>query len=213
LLWWGGVWPWLDLDTLLAARARLESTRVSIVVPTAPRPGGGVHMTTAELQSAAARHGLQQPAVVPLETWVPYADRHRILNTCSILAVLHQPGLETDLSFRTRALDGLWACVPVLLSEGGVVSRIASSGGWGAVVPPGDPKLAAAAIDLLLGARSQERCRAALANDRDAWRWSTITQPHVDLLPSLPATARKPMMPAAFRAATVLAGRTPESSS
>ena len=37
-------------------------------------------------------------------------------------------------------------------------SRIAGSGGWGAVVPPGDPTLAAAAIDLLLGARSQERC-------------------------------------------------------
>jgi glycosyltransferase involved in cell wall biosynthesis len=213
LLWWGGVWPWLDLDTLLAARARLESTRVSVVVPTAPRPNGDVHMTTADLERTAARHGLQQPAVVPLERWVPYAERHRILNAGSILAVLHRPGLETELSFRTRALDGLWSGVPVLLSEGGVVSRVANTGGWGAVVPPGDPKLAAAAIDLLLGVRSQDRCRAALANDRDTWRWSTITQPLVDALPELPASTRQALMPAVFRAATVLAGRTLEGAS
>jgi glycosyltransferase involved in cell wall biosynthesis len=213
LLWWGGVWPWLDLDTLLAARARLESTRVSIVVPTAPRPGGGVHMTTGDLEAAAARHGLQQPAVVPLEHWVPYAERHRILNSSAILAVLHRPGPETELSFRTRALDGLWSGVPLLLSEGGAVSRTANSRGWGAVVPPGDPKLAAAAIDLLLSARSQQRCRETLAADRDDWRWSTVAQPLVDALPELPAVTRGALMPAALRTITVLAGRTPEGSS
>ena len=42
VLWWGGVWPWLDLDTLLAARARLGRVPVSIVVPTATRPGGAL---------------------------------------------------------------------------------------------------------------------------------------------------------------------------
>jgi hypothetical protein len=124
------VWPWLDLDTLLAARSRLGSAEVSVVVPTVERPGGGAHMTAHDLEMAAARHGLQRPAVVPLERWVPYAERHRILNRSSILAVLHRPGSETELSFRTRALDGVWAAVPLLLSEGGAVSRIANSKGW-----------------------------------------------------------------------------------
>jgi hypothetical protein len=210
VLWWGGVWPWLDLDTLLAARSRLGSAEVSVVVPTVERPGGGAHMTTHDLEMAAARHGLQRPAVVPLEHWVPYAERHRILNRSSILAVLHRPGPETELSFRTRALDGVWAAVPLLLSEGGAVSRIANSKGWGAVVTPGDVKLTAAALDLLLGDRSQERCRASLAKDRDEWRWSVVARPLVETLSELPRGARGSLAPAAVRAAAVLVGRSPE---
>jgi hypothetical protein len=210
VLWWGGVWPWLDLDTLLDARARLGSAKVSVVVPTAVRPGGVIHMTTDDLGAAAARHGLQKPAVVPLEHWVPYAERHRVLNRSAVLAVLHQPGPETELSFRTRALDGVWSAVPLLLSEGGAAARITSSRGWGAVVPPGDAKLTAAAVDLLLGDRSQDRCRAALAADRDAWRWSTVAQPLVEALPELSGGNRGSLVPAALRAAAVLAGRSPE---
>ena len=207
ILWWGGVWPWLDLDTLLAARARLGSAAISVVVPTANRPGGGrAHMTTDDLGAAATRHGLQKPAVVPLESWIPYADRHRILNRASVLAVLHRPGMESDLSFRTRALDGVWAAVPLLLSEGGAAADIANSKGWGAVVPTGDAKLAAAALDLLLGDRSQERCRTALVRDRAEWRWSAVTQPLVEVLPELPRCDRASLAPAALRAAAALAG-------
>ena len=211
VLWWGGVWPWLDLETLLAARARLGSAKVSVVVPTAARPGSGAAMSTRDLESAAARHGLQRPAFVPLDRWVPYADRHRILNRSAVLAVLHHPGRETELSFRTRVLDGVWAAVPLLLSEGGAATRIANAEGWGAVVPPGDAKLAAAALDLLLGDRSQDRCRAQLATARDAWRWSVVAQPLVEALPGLRTTGRQSLVPAALRAASILVGRTPES--
>jgi len=212
VLWWGGVWPWLDLETLLAARARLGSAKVSVVVPTAERPGSGAALTTREFQAAAARHGLKRPAAVALDHWVPYADRDRILNRSAVLAVLHHPGPETELSFRTRVLDGVWAAVPLLLSEGGAIARIANAEGWGAVVPPGDAKLAAAALDLLLGERSQARYRAQLAAARDNWRWSVIAQPLVEILPRLSRTGRRSLLPAALRAASVLAGRTPEHS-
>jgi glycosyltransferase involved in cell wall biosynthesis len=211
VLWWGGVWPWLDLETLLAGRARLGSANVSVVVPTAKRPGSGAAMTTRDLEAAAARHGLQKPAVVPLESWVPYADRHRILNRSAVLAVLHHTGPETELSFRTRVLDGVWAAVPLLLSEGGAAARIANSEGWGAVVPPGDAKLAAVALDLLLGDRSQDRCRTLLTAARDTWRWSAVGQALVDALPGLSKTGRRSLVPAVLRAASILAGRTPES--
>ncbi len=211
VLWWGGVWPWLDLDTLLAARARLGKAKVSVVVPIAKRPGSGTHLTTHDLEAAGARYGLQRPALVPLEHWVPYAERYRILNRSDVLTVFHRPGPEATLSFRTRALDGVWAAVPLLLSEGGVASDIANSQGWGAVVPPGNVKLAAAALDLLLADRSQERCRAALTKGRDDWRWSVVAQPLVEALPELCKDSRKSLVPASLRAAAVLAGRSPES--
>jgi len=208
VLWWGGVWPWLDLETLLAARSRLGSARVSIVVPTAARPTGDISPISAnELSSAAARHGLRPPEVVALEHWIPYAERHRILNRSSLVAVLHHPGREADLSFRTRALDGVWAGVPLLLSEGGVVAEIARQEGWGGVAPPGSIDLAAAAMDLLLTERMQARCRASLAKQRDDWRWSVVARPLVEALPLIPATARGGLARAALRAASVLARR------
>ncbi len=208
ILWWGGVWPWLDLDTLLAARALLGSTSVSLVVPTATRPGSDTSVfSSAELLAAARRHGLHPPAVVPLERWVPYAERHRILNRASLLAVLHKPGPEADLSFRTRALDGLWAGVPLLVSEGGAVAEWARIGGWGGVVPTHAVDATAAAMDLLLGRREQERCRRALAAHREAWRWSHVGQPLCEALTELPVASRRALLPAAVDAAATLLGR------
>ena len=207
VLWWGGVWPWLDLDTLLAARAVLEGVPVSVVVPTAVRPGSAApRLTTTELLDRAAAHGLKPPQVVPLERWVPYAERHRVLARAAVTAVLHHPSAEADLAFRTRALDGLWAGVPLLLTEGGAVSDLVRANGWGAVVPPHDPRSTAAGLELLLRDRTRARCREAMARDRDQWRWGRLVQPLVDVLPRLPVAHRGAWAGAAIRAAAVLSG-------
>jgi hypothetical protein len=191
VLWWGGVWPWLDLETLIAARARLGSKPISIVVPTAPRPGSAAAGFSAdELDGLARRHGLEPPQVAALDRWTPYADRHRVLNRSKCLAVLHHPGDEAVLSFRTRALDGVWAAVPMLLTEGGEVSRIARDRAWGAVIPPADTSAAAAALELVLGDRMQARCRAALATDRRGWTWDRAVSPLLDALPTLGCVRR-----------------------
>lgn len=208
VLWWGGVWPWLDLETLLAARARLGDVPVSVVVPTGRRPGAASpSVDEVMLAALAARHGLEPPQVVGLERWVPYHQRHRILNRTSLLAVLHHPGEEAELAFRTRALDGVWAGVPLLVTEGGAVADLVRERGWGAVVPPREPRQTAAAIELALAERQQLRFRAALAADRDGWRWSRVAEPLVSLLPRLPQAPRGRFCWAAARAAWALAGR------
>jgi glycosyltransferase involved in cell wall biosynthesis len=208
VLWWGGVWPWLDLDTLLAARARLGSAPVTVVVPTAQRPDGAATGVTAEeLKRKAHQHGLKPPAVVALEHWVPYHDRHIILNRASLVAVLHQSTEEAALSFRTRAMDGVWAGVPVLLSEGGEASRQTREEGWGGVVAAGDVRGVAAAMELLLGEREQARCRLAISQSRDAWTWSRVTEPLVSALDELPGVPRRALAPALVRAALALRRR------
>jgi len=207
VLWWGGVWPWLDLETLLAARARLGSAPVSVVVPAAPRPGTSVAAPSpTALLAAAERHGLRPPQVVALETWTPYAERHRLLRRASLVAVLHHAGRETELSFRTRALDALWAGVPVLVSEGGAVAERVRAGGWGGVVPVGDPRTVAAALEVLLGEREQRRCRAQLAEARETWRWSRVVEPLLAALPGLPRAPRGGLPVAALQAALRLVG-------
>jgi glycosyltransferase involved in cell wall biosynthesis len=205
VLWWGGVWPWLDLETLLAARARLGAVPVSVVVPTAPRPGSEVAtFSGVDLEAAARRHGLQPPQLVALDRWIPYHRRHRVLNRASLIAVLHRPSDESVLSFRTRALDGVWAGVPLLLTEGGEVARLAREHGWGGVVPAGDVQATAAAMQLMLGEREQLRVRAAIASSRDAWRWSAVVEPLLRTLPDLPAVRRLSLADALIDAARTL---------
>ncbi len=207
VLWWGGVWPWLDLDTLLAARARLGNASISIVVPVAARPGSSTPaFGPAELRQAAEAQGLRAPQVVGLDRWIPYAERHLVLNRTSLLAVLHRAGPETTLSFRTRALDGMWAGVPLLLSEGGEVSDLAHHHSWGGVVRPGDVNGTAAALELLLTEREQLRCRANLERARPFWSWNQLIEPLVDALPTLRQSPRGPLAPAAIRSALALAG-------
>ncbi len=207
VLWWGGVWPWLDLDTLLAARARLGNAPISIVIPVAARPGSSTPaFGPSDLRRAAETRGLKAPQVVGLDQWIPYAERHLVLNRTSLLAVLHRAGPETTLSFRTRALDGLWAGVPLLLSEGGEVSDLAHHHGWGGVVRPGDVNGTAAALELLLTEREQLRCRANLERARPFWSWNQLLEPLVDALPTLRQSPRDPLAPAVIRSALALAG-------
>ena len=207
VLWWGGVWPWLDLETLLAARARLGNAPISIVVPVAARPGSSTSaFGPTDLRRMAEAHGLKAPHVVGLDQWIPYAERHLVLNRTSLLAVLHRAGPETTLSFRTRALDGLWAGVPLLLSEGGEVSDLAHHHGWGGVVRPGDINGTAAALEMLLTEKEQLRCRANLERARPFWSWNQLLEPLVEALPTLRQGPRGPLAPAAIRAALSLIG-------
>ena len=138
------------------------------------------------------------------DRWVPYQQRHRVLNRVSLIAVLHRPSDEAALSFRTRALDGVWAGVPMLLTEGGEVSRLAREHGWGGVVPPDDVQATAAAMQLLLGEGEQLRIRRAIATSRDVWRWSRVVEPLLDTLPTLPAARRSSLAGALIDAARAL---------
>jgi glycosyltransferase involved in cell wall biosynthesis len=205
VLWWGGVWPWLDLETLIDARSRLGKVPVSIVVPTAPRPGGSAtSFTEDDLLELAERYELEPPQVVPMGSWLPYQQRHRALHRTTLLAVLHHPGREAELSFRTRALDGVWAGVPLMVSEGGEVARLTQENHWGGVVPTRDPEETAAALEALLTEQEQIRCRRALANTRERWRWSRVAEPLIATLPKLPVTRRRYLPRAAMEALAIL---------
>jgi len=207
VLWWGGVWPWLDLDTLLAARARLGRVPVSIVVPTATRPGGSLAQFSAnDLNRMAARYALSAPEVVPLEYWSPYDERHLILNRASVMAFLHRQSPEAELSFRTRAMDALWASTPMLLSAGGEVARLADALGWGEVVDPGSPVAVSDALARLLEPTEQARRRAAILEHRDHWRWSRVAEPLVGALPKLGKVPRGALAPSLVRSMAALAG-------
>jgi hypothetical protein len=194
VLWWGGAWPWLDLDTLLAARAALGKVPLAVVVPTAPRPAGpgaaDGRLTKADLRAAQRRFELAPPQLFALDQWLPYDQRHRLLHRTSLIAALDRPLPAATLGLRARVMDGVWAGVPLLVTRGGESARLVEDNHWGAVVPAGDPERLAAVLEVVLAEREQLRFRANLAASRERWRWTTLAEPLARLLRELPTTGR-----------------------
>jgi len=89
--------------------------------------------------------------------------------------------VETRYSFRTRALDALWAGLPIVTTEGDALADLVSAAGAGVGVPPRDVAALAAAIETLLGDReARESAAEAARRLAGELRWSNVLRPLLD---------------------------------
>jgi GT2 family glycosyltransferase/glycosyltransferase involved in cell wall biosynthesis/SAM-dependent methyltransferase len=181
VLWGGGAWDWFDpLGMVEAWPAVVER------VPDAKLWFLGLHLTTENAdhmrvaQMAVRRAeelGLTGTSVF-FGDWVPYELRESYLLEADLGVTVARDLAETRLSFRTRVLDYLWAGLPVVTTEGDVLSDLVRNEDLGRVVPPGDPvALADAVVDLLRSpvARTAMSHRARGVAAR--FRWSRAVGP------------------------------------
>jgi len=89
------------------------------------------------------------------------------------------PSLETELSFRTRVLDFLWAGLPVVSTAGGPAARLVEKSGSGRVVPARADALAAAVVTLLRDEEARARASERALDTAKSFRWSRTLEPLV----------------------------------
>jgi glycosyltransferase involved in cell wall biosynthesis len=168
VLYFGGIYDWYDPTTVLDAMPSLleRDPRTTLVFVDHPHPELTPQGVAAEVRSRAKRRGWLGSAV-RFESWRPYDRRFEVPQVADLAVVTHRPGLETDLSLRTRLVDLLWLGLPSIVSAGGGMARVVEQSGAGAVVPAGDSEAVASAITEFLddGVRRHD---AALA----AWKWA-----------------------------------------
>lgn len=179
-LWGGGLYPWLDPLTLVEAVAAVDDERIvaAFLAGPHPTPAVGRMPLVDEARRRADDLGVGK-RVHFVDQWVPYDERGCWLLDADIGVSLHHSHLETELSFRTRVLDYLWAELPILCTEGDVLSAEVASGDLGVVVPAGEPRAVARALEHLAGAVPHERA-ARRQNLREAARrrrWSEVVGP------------------------------------
>ena len=154
VLWGGGLWDWLDPQTLVRAVASVARERddVRLVFMGVRSPGPDVPPMAAagETWELARSLGLLDSVVFMLEGWVPYEQRGAYLLEADIGASLHRRHIETHFAFRTRVLDYVWAGLPMVLTEGDVLSEQVEVHDLGVLVRPGDSAAVADAIWSLL---------------------------------------------------------------
>jgi hypothetical protein len=183
-LWGGGLYDWLDPVTLVEAIAAGPSDVGAVFLAGPhPTPAVGEAPLVDRARARASELGLLGDRVAFHDRWVPYAERSQWLLDCTVGVSLHLRHLETELAFRTRVLDYLWAGLPVVCTEGDVLAELVAAHDLGAVVPPCDPEAVAVAIDGLVHAEADERAARAqrLAGAAAARTWPVVAAPLVEL--------------------------------
>ncbi|KAA8785646.1 glycosyltransferase family 4 protein [Paenibacillus amylolyticus] len=134
VLWGGGIWDWLDPESLIQAMARVKRSRNDIkcffmgVKP----PSGGTPRKLSQLINLTKDLNLED--TVYFNDWVDYDQRSDYLLEADIGVSLHENHLETRFSYRTRLLDYVWCELPILASEGDVFAETIKKYNLGSVV-------------------------------------------------------------------------------
>jgi len=138
---WGGMWDWLDHQTLIEMMSIISQKRkdLKLVFFGSASPEKGLSRTAKESLKMAKNYGLFEKQVFFIDHWIPYSERGEWLLEGDLAVISHYQNLETRFAWRTRALDLLWAGLPIVSSEGDPLSEIIKGENLGRVVPCGDP--------------------------------------------------------------------------
>jgi glycosyltransferase involved in cell wall biosynthesis len=179
VLYFGGIYDWYEPTTVLDAMPALleRDPRTVLVFVEHPHPELTPMEEAKRVRSLAKRRGWLG-STVRFEPWRQYDRRFELAQAADVAVVTHRPGLETDLSLRTRLVDLMWLGLPAVVTSGGTMARVIAETGAGAVVPAGDAGAVARAVADLLDDGNARR-EAADAGRRWAAerRWSIVAAP------------------------------------
>lgn len=179
VLYFGGLYQWYDPMALLEALPEVlrRHPRAVVVFVDHPHPELSPRAVERAVRGEAEARGWlgRQVRFAP---WRPWDRRFELAQVADLAVVTHRPGVETDLSLRTRLVDLLWLGVPVVATAGGTMGRVVEETGAGAVVAPGDSGAVAAAVVAMLDDPRRRR-EAGEAGRRWASErtWSRVAAP------------------------------------
>ena len=202
VLWNGGIWNWFDPLTLIravgAVAAERPELRLVFMGTQTPSPYVPEMEMANAAESLARELGLLDSVVFFNRGWVPYDERAGYLLEADLVASCHLEHIETAFAFRTRLLDGIWAGVPMLVTEGDVLADLIAAEGLGLTVPAEDVDAVADALRRLMteigSAEGRSGYEARFDTVRPQLAWDVAVGP---LLAFLRAPDRAPDRPEA----------------
>jgi glycosyltransferase involved in cell wall biosynthesis len=174
----GGIYDWYDPDLVLDAwpsvlRAVPEAR---LIFSSIPNPSTTPQAAFARTIARADAEGWTGRSVCGIP-WIDHASRGGFYRSCRVGVVAHRSSLETDLSFRTRTLDYLWAGLPIVTTPGGAGAALIARSGAGRVVAASPQALATALVELLLNEPSWQECSERARCAAGEFGWSRVLSP------------------------------------
>lgn len=177
----GGVYDWYDPGLVLEAWSTvlLKVPDARLFFSESPNPDSTPQVAFQKAFSRSRENGWLGESVRTIP-WIDQAARGGFYRSCRVGVIANRPSLEADLSFRTRALEFLWAGLPVVTTEGGGAAELIKNSGAGVAVPARPEALAAALVHFLT---DEDEWRAASDRARETaseFRWSRVLKPLLD---------------------------------
>lgn len=179
----GGLYDWYDPEPLLQAFASLAEPKARLLFVRQPPEAHAPQRLLARVETRSRR---EDPDRIGFLEWVPFERRYDLLRDVDALAACHRPGLETDLSLRTRFVDALAVGCPVLTTEGGTVPRLLQEWDAGLVAPCGDVGALRAGLAELIAGGPEVEARARRGRERSfaVFSWERSLAPLAAFLES-----------------------------
>ena len=177
VLFFGGLYDWHDLAPLVAVWPALLSRfpGLRVVFSENPNPGTTPQRVFSEAVAESRRRGWKDRSWF-FVAWKPYAERGALYGAARAAVCLCRPGLETELSFRTRLLDAAAAGLPSISIHGGALARRLEEAGAG--LTAADPEALRAGIERLVGDSIFREAASARARElAAAYAWDRVVAP------------------------------------
>ncbi|WP_268624018.1 glycosyltransferase [Paenibacillus alvei] len=169
VIWGGGIWGWLDPETLISAMkiVKVKRSDIKCLFMGVNPPNAKASHKLQKLVKMIKDLDLEDTVI--LNDWVDYDERSKFLLEASVGVSLHDNHLETRFSYRTRILDYIWCGLPILSSNGDVFADIIEREQLGVIVPVKDINATADAILKLVDNRK-------ISIQKEEYMWSFITK-------------------------------------
>lgn len=187
IIWAGGIWNWFDPLTVIQAVANVskKDSRIKLLFMAGRHPNPDIPemKMAAEAMALADKLELTGKQVFFATNWIPYADRHGLLDASTIGISTHFEDIETRFSFRTRILDYIGHRLPIIATRGDSMSELIDEKQLGVTVDYQNQKqIEEAILKLIDDQEYYADCQKNLESVRQDFLWSKLLEPLSDFI-------------------------------
>jgi glycosyltransferase involved in cell wall biosynthesis len=180
ILWFGAVYPWFDLSTLVEAVAIVNNVIPTKLVIVGAKNPFNAHPDFVQRYEELIDFIDSDPKHkdnVILQDWVEFNDRANWYLDSDLVILLNKIGNENELAWRTRLVDYIWADLPIVTNAGDPLGeRLIAEGAAERLGDLSEQGLASSLLGLLNRPNRLEEIKHNLAKVRDDYYWDNVTK-------------------------------------
>jgi glycosyltransferase involved in cell wall biosynthesis len=130
IVWWGGFYPWFDVEKIVKLAAILQEKESKIQFEIVGAVNPFITSKTFLNHAQKSLEMLENQPNIKITPWVNYEDRLKVFQQADAILTLNKLSSENEISWRTRLLDCVEFQTPILTNGGDPFGeKIVSSGG------------------------------------------------------------------------------------
>ena len=181
LMWFGGIWDWLDplplIEAVHAVHRRQPRIKLFFSMYRKSRDENPTKMAV-RARAYAEELGALGKSIFFNELPIPFDQRADYLLESDLGVMVQAPNFETQISARTRALDYLWTNLPIFANQGDEISELVQRHGAGVIIESNAAdQIEHALLEYVRDEAGQRRAAEAVGRLKQQLRWSSMVQP------------------------------------